>query len=65
MSLGKNIRIVRVSRELTLAELARRVGVTANYMSLIEGGKRTPSLRRLEAVAAALDVPSGFLLRDS
>jgi transcriptional regulator with XRE-family HTH domain len=63
MDLGKNIRITRIARGLSSAELARRVGVTANYVSLIENGRRTPSLKRLEAVAATLGVPTSFLLR--
>jgi len=65
MSIGKNIRVVRVARGIRSAELARLVDVTPNYVSLIENDRRRPSLSRLEAIARALDVPVAFLLRDS
>ncbi len=52
-------------RGMRAADLARRVGVTANYVSLIEGGRRNPSLKRLTAIAEALGVPPAFLLYDA
>jgi len=64
MSIGRNIRVFRAVRGLTGAELARQAGITANYVSLIEADKRKPSLRRLEAIGAALGVGPELLLAE-
>jgi transcriptional regulator with XRE-family HTH domain len=41
-------------------EIAVKVGVTANYLSLIENGKREPSVSFLRRLAAVLGVPVGL-----
>jgi transcriptional regulator with XRE-family HTH domain len=40
--------------------VAKQVGVTANYLSLIENGKREPSVSFLRKLASALGVPVGI-----
>jgi len=40
--------------------VAKQLGVTANYLSLIENGKREPSLSFLRKLASALGVPVGI-----
>ncbi len=42
LSIGRQIRHHRRSRDLTLAELADRVGLSASALSLVENGKREP-----------------------
>lgn len=37
------------------------MGVSPNYLSLVESGKREPSLSFLKAVAKSLEIPLGFL----
>lgn len=50
----------RIDAELTLTELAARVGCALSTLSEIEGGTRSPSLPLLRRIAAAL----GCTVRD-
>lgn len=61
MSIGKNIRMYRQNKNLTLAALAKKIGTYSGTLSLIECGKRNPSVDMLKAISAALDVPIGTL----
>jgi transcriptional regulator with XRE-family HTH domain len=71
--LGREIRIARVSAGLTQDELARRAGLTQEYVSAVERGVAAPSLDaacRLAAAAGSelslrLFPTSGVSLRDS
>jgi transcriptional regulator with XRE-family HTH domain len=57
-------RALREKKGLTQDELARRVGVTKAYISLLESGTRTnPSLDVLRRLAKALGVPLTKLLK--
>ncbi len=57
-------RALREKKGLTQDELARRVGVTKAYISLLESGARTnPSLDVLRRLAKALGVPLTKLLK--
>ena len=55
MNYGRAIRIARTAFGLTQGELAARVSVGASHLSLIESGKRQPSLKVLNEIAAALE----------
>jgi transcriptional regulator with XRE-family HTH domain len=58
---GKAFRVVRAAFGLSQAELAERLPVTASQLSLIESGKRQPSLRVVESLAAAVSVPAALI----
>ena len=60
---GQRLRHARRAKGLTLAELGERVGRAPSVLSLIENGRREPKLSLIEALAAALSVPTGELLR--
>ena len=54
-SLGERIRELREASDLSLRELARKVGdVSAAFLSDVEFGRRFPSDKTLAALAAAL-----------
>jgi transcriptional regulator with XRE-family HTH domain len=55
--LGGTVRAERERRQLTIAALARKVGVSAAAVSQIESGAVQPSLATLRKLAAALEVP--------
>jgi tetratricopeptide (TPR) repeat protein len=55
VELGSRIRSVRRERGLTQAELAGPE-LSESYISLIEGGKRQPGRRTLQAIAERLDL---------
>jgi len=60
--LGQAIRALRLQRQLTGTELARRCGVTKGLISQIERGTTVPSLDVLVRVANALEIGVGQLL---
>lgn len=55
-ALGKAIRELRESREISLRTLAPRAGVTFNTLSLIELGQANPTWETVKGIAAALNV---------
>ena len=61
MTLGNAIKLIRTARGLTQKDLANRLDITANYLSLIESDKRDPSLPFLNRLAAKLGVPIAML----
>lgn len=62
MNIGKAIKMCRVQRNLTQAELAKKVGLSDSYISLMEQGKRDPSMSTIESIADALHVPLFILV---
>ncbi len=63
--LGQTIRALRLQRQVTGSELARRCNVTRGLISQIERGTTVPSLDVLVRIANALEVPVGQLLDSS
>ena len=61
--LGKNIKIARIIKELKQSELAKLTHVTVNYISLIETGRKTPSIPMLCKIANALEANIDELLK--
>jgi transcriptional regulator with XRE-family HTH domain len=59
------VRQFRESRKLTVEGLAELAGCSKATISLIENGKRVPSMAMLESIATALNVPARILLSDS
>ncbi len=53
-TLGEAIRYLRLQRGLSLRELARRVGISAPFLSDIERGRRTTE--KLDAISKELGV---------
>lgn len=56
MNLGDKIRVARENRELSVNELARRIGVSGAHISNIENNKSTPSLELLQKISDVLNV---------
>ena len=54
---GRDIRALRRSRGLTLAELALRLGRSVGFLSQVERGLSAPTIEDLRALAAAFGVP--------
>ncbi|MDQ6437902.1 XRE family transcriptional regulator [Mesorhizobium sp. LHD-90] len=55
--LARDIRALRKSRGLTLAETALRLGRSVGWLSQVERGLSVPSLGDLRAIASAFSVP--------
>lgn len=62
-SLGADLRALRKSRALTLAELADALGRSVGWLSQVERGKSTPSITDLRDMAKCLDVSVSMLFR--
>ena len=61
-ALGQFIRDRRKQAEFSLRDLADRANVSNPYLSQIERGLHTPSVRVLKAIASALNVSAESLL---
>jgi len=61
-TLGKTIRILRQARGLTVGEAARQCKISVSFLSLVESGKRQPSISVLRRMADTLGIPSEALL---
>src|SRR3954465_382942 len=60
--LARNIRRLRIARQLSLSELARATQIGKATLSSIENGRANPTIGTLRAVAEALRVPVAELL---
>lgn len=58
---AKAFRIVRAAFGLRQAELATRLSITPSQLSLIEAGKRRPSLRVVGGMAKVLGIPTALI----
>jgi XRE family transcriptional regulator, fatty acid utilization regulator len=58
---GKAFRIVRAAFGLRQSELAGRLPITASQLSLIEAGKRQPSLKVVDSLANAVGIPAALI----
>lgn len=62
-TLGQNVRRIRHEAGISQEELADRAELHRTYISSIERGERNVSVENIFAIADALDVPPGDLLR--
>ena len=63
-ALGQTLRKLRTERGWSQSELALRVQMDRNYLSLIELGRSSPSVRMLLRLCATLDVRAADVLDD-
>ena len=50
------LREIRKAQNLTMKQVSERSDISESMLSLIESGKRTPSVRSAQRIAAALGV---------
>jgi len=53
---GNRIKAIRLDRKLTQEEFAELVGISVDFLSLIERGVNSPSFEVLERMADRLDL---------
>jgi len=63
--IGKRLRDIRTSKQMTLKELAERTGFTASYISQIERELVDPSITSLRKFCVALDVKMYYFLEEN
>ena len=59
---AKAFRVVRAACGLSQAELAHRLGISASHLSLIEHGRRQPSLKVIGNLAQVAGVPPSLVM---
>jgi transcriptional regulator with XRE-family HTH domain len=62
--IGPRIRARRLQLGIGLRELARRIDVSASFLSRVETGQCSPSVGTLCALSRELDISAGELLAD-
>jgi len=61
--LGHQLRVERTSRGERIADVAQRAGLSPQYLSEVERGRKDPSSEMLSALAGALDLTVRELTR--
>jgi transcriptional regulator with XRE-family HTH domain len=61
MSVGRAAKFARVAAGIKQKDLADRLDVSPNYLSLVENNKREPSISFLRNLAGELAIPLGLL----
>ena len=61
-SLGQNLRNSRKEQKLSQEKLAEAVGLSANYIGLIERGEKQPALDTLVDILNALNISADLAL---
>ena len=60
--LGSRLRTLRTDRDETLAQTAERAGISPQYLSEVERGRKEPSSEMIAALAGALDLTVAELM---
>jgi transcriptional regulator with XRE-family HTH domain len=62
MNIGSALKICRAAKSLSLREVAAQSQLSVSYLSLIEAGKRDPSMKIVQAIAQAMQVPTPIVM---
>ena len=61
---GQRAKAIRLKQGLSQGDIAKRLNVHRSYISSIERGIRNPSLKVIQRIAKALEVPMEKLIKD-
>ncbi|WP_342709863.1 XRE family transcriptional regulator [Bradyrhizobium sp. B124] len=64
-ALGRQIKQIRRSQDLSVADLAKTAGISVGMLSKIENGQISPSLATIASLAGAVNVPISSLFAAS
>jgi transcriptional regulator with XRE-family HTH domain len=64
MSVGRAVRFARVAAGIKQKDLAGRLDISPNYLSLVENDKRDPSISFLRNLASEIGIPLGLLFHN-
>jgi transcriptional regulator with XRE-family HTH domain len=62
--IGQKIRRLRLKRSMGLAELGKEVGLSASFLSQLENGRVTPTLRNLSRIALVFKKELSYFFRE-
>lgn len=60
--LGEALRLIRVYHDLKQKQVAEKVGISTSYLSEIEKGHKTPSIKLVEAYSRVFDIPASSIM---
>jgi len=61
--IGEKIKAIRTRKQMTHDQWANETGFSSDYLKEVESGKLTPPVGTLLTIARALEIDSGFFLR--
>jgi len=61
---GKKIKKIRLDKSFTLEQIANETGYSTDYLKAVEAGEERPPVGALLQIARALEIDSGFFLRE-
>jgi transcriptional regulator with XRE-family HTH domain len=61
--LGNELRKARIDAKLTQEQLAARAGLTREYISILEGGKKSPTVTALAKICKVCGIRVWQLMR--
>ncbi len=62
--IGKKIKKIRLEKKISLDRVANETGCSIDYLKGIESGREIPPVGTLLQISRALEIDSGFLLRE-
>jgi len=62
LTVGQLIKIGRINNKLSQKDVASKLEVTSNYISLVENNKKNPSINFLRGAAKLFDIPPILLI---
>lgn len=62
MNIGKGIKFVRVAADLRQGDMAKRLEISQNYLSLLENNKAEPSMGLVKKISELFGVPVSYIL---
>ncbi len=65
VDIGRSIKFVRVAAGIRQGEMAKRLAISQNYLSLLENNRAEPSLSLLRRISSEFHVPVNFLLLEA
>ena len=64
MDIGQTIKMFRTAFKIKQKDFAKRLNISANYLYLVENGKRNPSLPFLKSASREFNIPITFFFID-
>lgn len=61
LDIGFAVREMREAKEVTQEEVAIALGITVNFLSQVENGRRDLSTKKMEELASFFQVPVSFI----
>ncbi len=61
--LGENLKRIRIKKDITQVEIAKKLGVDRSFVSNLENAKTNPTLATITSLAQALGVSTNELLK--